>query len=263
MTPSTKPSRHANSDRLDPGAVGARPGESAEEAKQAHRELVNFLEGAPESARGWATEQMDAVKDAYAASSHSAGRRAAPLLRVVIGAIALAVSAGVVVGVYDLGGSSSGKASPRGGSSEQHGLSSAQRARVSQLMERLKARPKDAKTLIALGDTFFEAHEYNSAGGWMKRAVQADPKNVTARLALGAAEFNIGDAADARSDWQRVIAADPKNVEAYYDLGFLYVSKDPPDMASAKKYWDEVLKLAPRSAVAKTIAMHIKGLEKK
>ncbi len=94
----------------------------------------------------------------------------------------------------------------------------------------------------------------------MKRAVTVAPGNATAHLALGAAEFNIGDIADAQREWLYVIAEDRKNVEAYYDLGFLYVSKEPPDMADAKKVWEKVIALAPKSSEAKTIAMHLKGL---
>ena len=71
---------------------------------------------------------------------------------------------------------------------------------------------------------------------------------MKARLALGAAKFNLGDVADAQRDWLRVIALDPENVEAYYDLGFLYLSEDPPDMARAKKMWRKVVELAPGSS---------------
>ena len=53
----------------------------------------------------------------------------------------------------------------------------------------------------------------------------------------------------------------PRNVEAYYDLGFLYLSKKPSDTARAKAAWSKVIEIAPKSAVAKTIATHLKGLD--
>jgi cytochrome c-type biogenesis protein CcmH/NrfG len=97
----------------------------------------------------------------------------------------------------------------------------------------------------------------------MEQALAIDPENVKARLALGAAMFNLGDDADARRHWLRVIAIDPGNVEAHYDLGFLYLSKDPPEMAEAKRMWRKVIELAPPgSPVTKTVATHLKGLEK-
>jgi cytochrome c-type biogenesis protein CcmH/NrfG len=239
---------------------------SAEEVERAHGELVSFLDGAPEGLRRWARGEIAAAEDAYAALSGPArarkARRASPLRRVAIAIVTLGVSAGIVVAVYNTGGGKSDAGSQGGGAAEAPGLSPGDQVLVSKLMRKLKAKPKDVATLVQLGDAFFNARDYNSAGGWMKQAVAIEPGNVKARLALGAAEFNIGDAADARRDWLRVIAADPKNVEAYYDLGFLYVSKDPPEMAEAKLMWRKVVALAPNSAVAKTVATHLKGLEK-
>ncbi|HYM45810.1 MAG TPA: hypothetical protein VES65_06560 [Solirubrobacteraceae bacterium] len=227
---------------------------------------MSFLEDAPESMRGWAQHEIAAADEACAALSHptsgSSARRPSSLRRIAIGTLTLAVTAGVVVGVYDIGGGQNKAKAQQGATAKPQGLNASQQARVSQLMRKLKAQPKDAATLIQLGDAFFEAHDYNSADGWMKRAVAAAPGNLRARMALGAAEFNMSDAADARRDWLRVISADPKNVEAYYDLGFLYVSRTPPDMADAKKMWGKVIALAPNSTVAKTVAMHIKGLAK-
>jgi cytochrome c-type biogenesis protein CcmH/NrfG len=246
--------------------MGLTPEASAEDVERAHRELVSFLESAPEGVRRWAREEIAAADHAYAAISDPAAartaRRPSPLRRIAVGTLTLAVAAGVVVGVYNMGGGSSKAKSGQAGATEPPGLSRNDEARVSQLMVKLKTNPKDVATLVALGDIYFKARDYNNAGGFMKSAVAIDPGSTTARLGLGAAEFNLGDAADARRDWRRVIAADPKNVEAYYDLGFLYVSKEPPDMADAKKMWAKVVALAPNSPAAKTISTHLEGLAK-
>lgn len=246
--------------------LGLTPNASAEEVEKAHSELVTFLEGAPAGARRWAKGEIAAADAAYATLSDPArvraARRGSPLKRAVVAIVALAVAAVVVVGVYDIGGGQ-GKAKPQGAEATgAPALSPSAEARVSQLMRKLKAKPKDVATLIELGNIFFAARDFNNAGGWMKQALAIEPKNVKARLALGASEFNINDVADARRDWLRVIAADRKNVEAYYDLGFLYVSRNPPDLADAKKMWGKVVALDPNSPVAKTVATHLKGLEK-
>ncbi len=251
--------------------LGLTPQASAEDAERAHRELVDFLEGAPEGVRGWARGEIAAADEAYAALSDAAGdaagaktaRRTTPLKRIAVGIVTLAAAAGVVVGVYSIGGGQ-GKAEPQGGAAaEAPGLSPGDQVLVARLMRKLEVKPKDAAALVQLGDVFFKAHDYNSAGGWMRQAVAIEPGNVKARLALGAAEFNLGEVADARRDWLRVIAVDPENIEAHYDLGFLYLSSNPPDMARAKRMWRKVVELAPPgSSVAKTVATHLKGLEK-
>lgn len=294
MTRSARPTRRAETGPLDPHAgIGPTPGtgedscptpgtgEDIDTARREHRELVSFLEGAPESARRWAEHEIAAADDALAALSHTengssdtengssarrsarrpSARRPSPR-RIAIGTLALAVTAGIVVGVYHIGGGQGKAKSQEGGAAESQALNPAQEAHVSRLMDQLAANPKNVATLIALGDIYFEAHNYNTAGGWMKRAVAVAPGNLRARMALGAAEFNIGDVADAQKDWLRVVAADPKDVEVYYDLGFVYVSREPPDMTDARKVWDKVIALAPNSSEAKTVAMHIKGLTK-
>jgi cytochrome c-type biogenesis protein CcmH/NrfG len=240
---------------------------SDEDVESAHRDVVSFLEGAPEGLHRWAQSEIATVEGAHAALTRPGrgrrSRRRSSLGRIAVAIAVLAASAGVVVGVYSLGGGKDEASSQQGGAPEGQALSPGDEVRVAQLMNKLKADPKDIPTLLQIGNIFFQAGDYNSAGGWMRQVVTLDSGNVQARLALGASEFNIKDVADARRDWLRVIAVDPKNVEAYYDLGFLYLSKNPPDMAEAKRVWRKVVALAPPgSAVAKTVATHLKGLEK-
>jgi tetratricopeptide (TPR) repeat protein len=247
--------------------LGLTPDASDQDVEKAHRELVGFLEGAPEGARRWARDEIAAVNEARAALSEparraAAGRRAG-LKRLGVGLATLAIAVGVVVAVYNAGGDSNGSGSEGAGTAKAQGLSSSDRARIGQLMGKVERNPKDAASLLELGDIYFQAGDYNHAGSWMEQVIAIEPQNVKARLALGASQFNLGAVADARAQWERVIALDPKNVEAYYDLGFLYLSKDPPQTEKAKRLWRKVIAMAPPgSEVAKTVATHLKGLEK-
>lgn len=256
MTRTTHRSPHAR--------LGLGPRASAKDAKAARDEVVTFLEGAPPNLSSWAQGQIAATEEAYAAARNPARApqdRGAGLRRLVLAVATLGVSAAVVVGIYNMGGDE-GKDVSGAATAEESKLSPGDEVQVGKLMGRLEANPDDAALLIELGNIYFEAGDYNSAVGWMKRAVAIEPGNVKARLALGASEFNLGDEGAARKAWERVIELDPENVEAYYDLGFLYVSEDPPEMVEAKKMWRRVVALAPDSAVAKTVATHLEGLKK-
>lgn len=252
--------------RTPHASLGLTSKASAEDAKTAHDEVVGFLEGAPEGARRWARDQIAAADGAYAAIANPSRARKAGgnvrLRRAVAGVATVAAAVAVVVGVYDLGGGKKDSAAPSASASEGPSLSPGDQARVGQLMRKLKDNPNDAKTLVAIGNVYFGARQFNVAGSFMQRALSVKPDDVNARLALGASEFNMGDVADARRTWQRVLATDPKNVEAYYDLGFLYVSQNPPDMANTRKMWDKVVELDPNSSVAKSVSTHLEGLEK-
>ncbi len=193
-------------------------------------------------------------------NSRQEGRRR--LRKAVLTLLTLAVVIGVVIGVYDLGGGHDGRGKQSADASQPHQLSAAAQERVGELMRKLAAHPRDAATLAALGNVYFGAGDYDAAGGWMERALALKPGDVTARAMLGAAQFNLGATREARRSWLRAIAEDPKAVEAYYGLGFLYISRDKPDLVDAKRMWRKVVALAPNSSIAKTVATHLKGLEK-
>lgn len=183
------------------------------------------------------------------------------LSRFALGLATLAATVVVVMVVYKAG--DRGEEPPRPATDGGAGaLAPGKQARVERLLARVEANDREAAALIALGDVYFGAGDYGSAGGWMERAVAVEPRNVRARLGLGAALFNLGDRGAAERQWRRAISLDPGNVEAHYDLGFLYLSKRPPDFAAAKRMWRRALRLAPGTPVARTIATHLRGLEK-
>jgi cytochrome c-type biogenesis protein CcmH/NrfG len=230
---------------------------STRRRRLAHEELVRLLEDAPPDVRRWARNRLSETPEG------AATRDRPRLRRIAVGVATLAVTVGVVLAVYNLGGGQAEPGPGQAGAAAQQGLSPGEEARAARLTAKLEANPRQVASLVALGDLYFEAGDFNAAGGWMERAIAIDPGNVKARLALGAAMFNLGDDADARRHWLRVIAIDPGNVEAHYDLGFLYLSKDPPEMAEAKRMWRKVIELAPPgSSVAKTVTTHLEGLEK-
>jgi len=257
--------------------LGLSPGYGDGDLETAHEEVVAFLATAPGSLRRWAERQTDSADEAYTllssgrlgdaprssgtSSAGAAGRRSILPSRRLTAAVA--VVAAVAVGVLVYRSDDTPKAQP---SDPQAASSTApstgpDQAQVAKLMTKLAVAPKDVATLVRLGDLYFQAGDYATAGRWMEKAVAAQPDNVEARLALGAARYNEGDVVSAERHWLRVVQLDPKNVEAYYDLGFLYLSETPPDAAKAKKAWGRVVEIAPNSPVAKTIATHLKGLE--
>lgn len=180
------------------------------------------------------------------------------LRRLGLGAAAVAAVVIVVVG-YGLGTPSipafTGSPAPEASSA------AVDQAQVAALTQKLAADPKNIDALQQVADLYYTAGDYATAATWMDKILAIDPKNVTGLLALGAADFNIGKLAEAETAWRQVLAIDPKSVEAHYDLGFMYLSKNPPDLANVRKEWNEVIAIAPDSDVAKTVATHLKSLD--
>ena len=136
-------------------------------------------------------------------------------------------------------------------------------AKVAEYMKAISENPKDAKALWNLGNIYFDAQDYKSALTFYEKLTAASPKDANAWIAAGAAAFNQGIDAKAFEDWTKATQVDPKNVEAHYNLGFWYLSQQPSQELKAKAEWETVVKMAPDSNFAKTVAQHLDQLGKR
>lgn len=181
-----------------------------------------------------------------------------PFGRAALGVAALAAAVVIGVVVYNAGSPEPIAASaPSASVSPAPSLDTAQ---VAALMTKIKANPNDADALMGLGDAFFQAGQYDVAASWLTKLVALDGKNERALLALGAAEFNAGNVTAAEESWKRVVALDAKNVEAHYDLGFLYLHRQPSDLEGVRREWQLVVDLAPGTEVARSVQAQIDAI---
>jgi hypothetical protein len=194
-------------------------------------------------------------------TSPVAPRNDRPLKRLAIAAAAIVGVAAILVAGFNLNGGTgippiNGSPAPEAAASP-----SLDPAQVAALMQKIQADPKDIASLQSLADLYYEVGDFKTSGSFLEKIIVIDPKNVTALMALGAAQFNLGNSADAEKQWRAVLAIDPNAVEAHYDLGFMYLSKNPPDVANVKLEWGKVIAIDPNSAVAKTVQQHLASLE--
>lgn len=174
-------------------------------------------------------------------------------LALSVGALAIAL-VGVVV-IYKLGE----PAVPGITGSPAPGASAAgvDMAQVGTLMATLANNPNDVATLRSLANVYYDGGDYATSKTWLDRILAIDPKDVQALLGAGANAYNLGDLAGAETSWRAVLAIDAKSVDAHYDLGLMYFSKNPPDMASVQSEWSQVLALAPDSQLADIVRTHL------
>jgi tetratricopeptide (TPR) repeat protein len=192
-----------------------------------------------------------------------APRRGFPMQRAAIaGALVVGAIAIAMVG-YNLGGGGAADAAAGGdaaasdtGADTTTGTALDTEA-VAALMEKIQADPSDLDALMQLGDQFYVAEDFATAASWFAKAAEVDPAETKALLALGAAEFNQGNLDEAKTAWLNVLDIDEDNVEAHYDLGFLYLNQQPPDMEGVVREWTLVVTLAPDSDIAQTVQAHL------
>lgn len=190
-------------------------------------------------------------------------RRIGPLARVLLGAAAVigVLGAGYVVYASDLPSVPGLTGTPVPASTQ----TTIDTARVAQLMQAIQANPNDTAALQELATIYFDAGQYVAAADWENSILAIEPNNVLAHLALGAAQYNLGNSADAEAHWRKVIDLNPADVnlvaEAHYDLGFMYFSAVPPDVARTIVEWQTVIDIAPNSDIAQTVMAHLPQLQ--
>jgi cytochrome c-type biogenesis protein CcmH/NrfG len=297
-TKSTAPEEAPAVERELLARLGLPAGASSQEVEAAHDDLVEYLEKAPTDLRAWSQREIAAIDEAYALLSDPtidraaiasiaavAGAPAIPapvarvaskrdaaappastsqgrlLKRVAIAAAALVAVVAIAFAGYNLNGgtgvpSINGTPAPEASAATQ-----VDPAQVAALMQKITANPKDVASLQSLADLYYQVSDFKTAGTFLDKIVAIDPKNLTALLALGAADFNQGDSVTAEKQWRAALAIDANNVEAHYDLGFMYLSESPPDVANVKLEWGKVIAIDPNSDVAKTVATHLASLD--
>ena len=280
------------------GRLGLRANASDQDVEAAHNGLVEFLELAPHEVQSWATARTTDVDEAFAllsgpeqdliapaaqsvatvqdvpepAYSPSVAVPASPASRKpgrtqLVWAIVPLLIVAVVLGVYYMGKSDVPGISGTPTNSQATTAAGADapvavdKVKVAALMKKISANPKDIASLQGLGDAYFASSDYKNASVWEQKILAVDPKNQVALLALGAAQFNLGNAAEAEKQWLVAAKLYPNSAEVHYDLGFLYLSQTPPDKAKMTAEWNKVIAIDPNSAIAKTVATHLKGAD--
>jgi cytochrome c-type biogenesis protein CcmH/NrfG len=113
------------------------------------------------------------------------------------------------------------------------------------LLARLQANPKDVATLVDLGNTYYDAGQWNDAIGYYTRALNETPSNPDVRTDMGVAYFNSGNADQALKEFDRALKDDPKHEQTLFNVGVVKLSgKNDPKGAIAA--WESLLKMDPQ-----------------
>ena len=260
------------------GRLGLPPEATDADVAAAHRAARNLLEHAPVDQKEWATEQLAEVEavaslladlpratPVAAASTSAVTTVAAPTVRRQVprwvwAAAAVVVVAGGAFGVHNATSTAVPGISGTPTDSSSSSAPAIDQAQVGALMQKITANPKDTASLANLASIYFQGGDYKNSALFSNKVLAINPKATVSWVALGAAEFNLGDQTSAKQSWLKAVALSPKNVEAHYDLGFLYLSGSKPDVAAAKKEWNTVIAIDPKSDIAKTVQTHLQSL---
>ena len=240
--------------RTGSAALGLPPSATAHQVETTREQVLAYLDDAPEEIHGWAARQRQELTAPAAAPS----RRRLPVPPALLALIVVPL---LVWGVYKLGEVEDPQAvaAPTMSTGQEAGQAPppVDAERVAELEARVEADPQDTAAMSELGTLHLMAGDLEEAGRWQQRILAEDPDDLDARLALGVVLFNQGELEAAEEQWTAAIELAPDRAEPHYNLGFLFLSQDPPDMDRVEEHWGQVVELEPDSDMAATIGTHL------
>ena len=114
------------------------------------------------------------------------------------------------------------------------------------LLAALKVDPKNADTLIQLGNLYYDHQVYPEAIEYYNRALEVRPKEVNVRTDLGTAYWYSGFPEKAVAEYEKSLAAEPSHANSLFNLGVVQLEgmKSP---ARAIAAWERLLAANPQA----------------
>ncbi len=180
-----------------------------------------------------------------------------------VAAIAFFWSALVLMGVFALTGRTDGGRHGADRAAEVPPVQAQAQERAAQIAEYqriLQGDPQNIEVLIALGDLYFDAHQYKEAMNVFLQAEKVAPDNVHVNNDLGLLALNMRRYEVAIARFERALAANPSGADSLYYLGVAYRHKG--DLDAARRTFQQVLAANPAPRLAQKAAEELAALER-
>ena len=117
-------------------------------------------------------------------------------------------------------------------------------AQAAPLMEKLKADPNNADVLLAVGNLYYDAQQYDTAVDYYTHVLRVKPADAAVRTDMGTAYWFMGNADRAIAEFNKALTYVPDNPNTLFNLG-LVKWKGKKDAAGAEAAWKRLLATDP------------------
>ena len=112
------------------------------------------------------------------------------------------------------------------------------------LLAALKADPKNAETLVQLGNLYYDNRVYSQAIEYYTRALELRPNDPNVRTDLGTAFWYSGFPDKAVAEYQKSLSVNPTHPNTLFNLGVVR-SEGLKDYPGAIAAWEKLLNTNP------------------
>ncbi len=117
---------------------------------------------------------------------------------------------------------------------------------IEKMKAAVQADPKDVKSWIQLGNSYFDVNRVQEAIASYNRALDLEPNNPNVWTDLGVMYRRSGNPAQAIKAFERAIAINPKHEIARFNRGIVMMH-DLRDIEGALKSWEDLLAINPEA----------------
>lgn len=131
--------------------------------------------------------------------------------------------------------------------------------RVTSLTATLASDPKNVDAMVQLGNTYFDAEQFEDAITWYQNALKLDPANPDASTDLGVSYFYTDRPDQALAQFERSLQIDPRHTKTMLNKGIV-LAFGKQDIRGASEEWKKVVTLAPDSAEGQAARKMLEGI---
>ncbi len=125
-------------------------------------------------------------------------------------------------------------------------------ARLTTLEAATVGDPTDLEALTELAGLYFQTRSYPRAADTFAAALELQPDNARLRTDLASSLLYQGMLGMAKREYLRAIASAPALPDPHFYLAVILSHSNPQDLETAVAEWQEVIRLAPDSDLART-----------
>jgi tetratricopeptide (TPR) repeat protein len=112
---------------------------------------------------------------------------------------------------------------------------------------------------VQLGNTYFDAEQWDNAITWYRKAVELDPKNPDASTDLGVSLYYSNRPDEALAQFEHSLKISPTHTKTLLNKGIV-LAFGKQDLRGAQAEWEKVVSLAPNSPEGQAAKRALEGI---
>lgn len=154
----------------------------------------------------------------------------------------------------------SGQAAQGGPPPQGSGASPVNPEEINRLETIVRNEPTNLRSLVALGNLYFDSNQFHKAIDAYERSLAIDPRNPDVRTDLGIMYRAVRDYDRAVKEFREAARLDSAHINSRFNLGIV-LQNDKKDITGAVAAWEDFLRVEPSGERASSVKRELEQLK--